>query len=109
MKRHEVRLGRQALADLEDIADYIASHDSPAQAEQVAQRIGQIFLSLADSPNRGSHPHEFLEIGNRSFREVHYKPYRIVYRVYEREVVILLIADGRRDMRALLDRRLLTA
>ncbi len=109
MRRHEVRLGRQALADLDDIADDIACHGSPAHAEQAAQRIEQIFLSLADSPNRGSHPHELLELGNRSFRKVPCKPYRIVYRVYEREVVIMLIADGRRDMRALLARRLLAA
>lgn len=109
MRRHEVRLGRQALVDLEDIADYVASHDSPAMADQVARRIEQIILSLADSPNRGAHPHEPSEVGNRSFREVHYRPYRIVYRVYAREVVILLIADGRRDMRALLARRLLGA
>lgn len=109
MKRYEVRLSRRALADLEDITDYIGSHDSPTRAEQVAQRIEQAFLSLADMPNRGAHPHELLEFGNRDFREVHYKPYRIVYRVYEREVVIMLVADGRRDMRALLARRLLGA
>jgi toxin ParE1/3/4 len=109
MKRYEVRLTRQALADLEDIADYVGAHDSLARAEQVAQRIEQTFLSLADMPNRGAHPHELLDVGNRSFREVHYKPYRIVYRVYEREVVIMTIADGRRDMRALLARRLLGA
>jgi len=48
-------------------------------------------------------------VGNRSFREVHSKPYRIVYRVYDRAVAIMLIADGRRDMRALLARRLLGA
>jgi toxin ParE1/3/4 len=109
MKRYEVRLSRQALADLEDIADYIGSHDSPMRAAQVVQRIEQTFLSRADMPNRGAHPHELLDLGNRSFREMHYKPYRIVYRVYEREVVIMLIADGRRDMRALLARRLLGA
>ena len=109
MRRHEIRLDRQALADLEDVSDYVISHGSPAEAEQVAQRIEQIILSLAASPKRGSPPQEFLEIGNRSFREVPCKPYRIVYRVYDRQVVVLLIADGRRDMRALLARRLLAA
>ncbi|MFO1161612.1 MAG: type II toxin-antitoxin system RelE/ParE family toxin [Reyranellaceae bacterium] len=102
-------MGRQALADLEDIADYLGTHDSPVRAEQVTQRIEQTFSSLADMPNRGAHPPELLEIGNRTFGEVHYKPYRIVYRVYERQVVILVIADGRRDMRGLLARRLLGA
>jgi len=48
-------------------------------------------------------------MGIRDFREVHFKPYRIIYRVYGRRVVVFLMADGRRDMRALLARRLLGA
>ena len=70
---------------------------------------GQALSGLATLPNRGNHPRELLELGNRSFREVHFKPYRIVYRVLEREVHVLIVADGRRNMRALLARRLLSA
>ena len=80
---------------------------SRSWARSGTQRIEQTSLSLADLPNRGSQPHELMEFGNRAFREVPCKPYRIIYRVYDREVVVLLIADGRRDMRALLARRLL--
>ena len=36
-------------------------------------------------------------------------PYRIIYRESEDDVYVLVIADGRRDMRALLERRLLRA
>ena len=36
-----------------------------------------------------------------------FKPYRIIYRVLEDGVYILMITDGRRNMRALLQRRLL--
>lgn len=109
MKRYAVVLTEQALLDLNDIAHYIALHDLPVKAEHVAQRIEEAFASRASLPQRGSHPRELLAMGNRSFREIHFKPYRIVYRVYEREAVIFLIADGRRDMRALLSRRLLGA
>ena len=41
------------------------------------------------------------------FREIFYKPYRIIYRVEHRTVYVYLIADGRRDMQTLLSRRLL--
>jgi addiction module toxin, RelE/StbE family len=109
MKRYTVALTEQALLDLDDIARYIALHDLPEKAEQVAQRIEEAFASLTNLPNRGAHPRELLAMGNRSFREIHFKPYRIVYRVYEREVVVFVVADGRRDMRALLARRLLGA
>lgn len=107
MKRYTVRLTEQALLDLDDIANYIALHDSRERAEYVAQGFDRAFASLATLPNRGPHPHELLATGNRQFREVRFKPYRIVYRVYDRQVVVFLIADGRRDMRTLLTRRLL--
>ena len=38
-----------------------------------------------------------------------FKPYRVIYRVLENQLVIYLIADGRRDMPGLLGRRLLGA
>jgi toxin ParE1/3/4 len=109
VKRYAVELTEHALIDLDDIADYIALHDSPERAEHVARGIERAYASLALFPNRGAYPRELLELGNRSFREVHFKPYRIIYRVYERKIVVFLIADGRRDMRALLTRRLLGA
>lgn len=109
MKRYTVALTEQALLDLDDIARYIALHDLPEKAEHVAHRIEEALSSLTSLPDRGADPRELLAMGNRSFRDIHFKPYRIVYRVYEREVVVFLIADGRRDMRSLLTRRLLGA
>lgn len=106
MKRYAVVLTEHALRDLDDIARYIALHDAPEKAEYVARRIEKILATL---PRRGNHPRELLAMGNRSFREVRLKPYRIVYRVLDRRVLVLVIADGRRDMRALLARRLLGA
>lgn len=43
----------------------------------------------------------------REYRETFFKPYRIVYHIDDARVFISLIADGRRDMRSLLARRLL--
>lgn len=109
MKRYKVILTEHALLDLDDIARYITLHDGPDRAEQVGRHIERVYSSLSTLPHRGNYPRELLALGNRTFREVHFKPYRIVYRVLEREVVILIVADGRRNMHALLDRRLLGA
>ena len=109
MRRYAVTLTENALLDLDDIAQYIATHDTPQKADYVARGIEAAFASLAVLPNRGAHPRELLEMGNRHFREVHFKPHRIIYRVYAREVAVFIIADGRRDMRTLLARRLLGA
>lgn len=73
------------------------------------EQIERSFTSLAEHPHRGSYPEELLDIGIREYREIFFKPYRIIYRVLEQNVHVLVIADGRRDMRALLERRLLQA
>lgn len=104
-----VQLTDDAACDLEEIYGYIARHDSPGRAEHVLERIETVFSSLSESPQRGSYPRELLEIGIREYREVFFKPYRIIYRVTESNVYVLMIADGRRDMRGLLERRLLQA
>lgn len=104
-----VHLTDDAAFDLEEICKYIARHDSPGRAEHVLERIEGSLNRLAEHPRRGSYPKELLEIGIREYREVFFKPYRIIYRVVGNDVYVLLIADGRRDMRTLLERRLLRA
>ena len=82
---------------------------SPAGAAHVLDRIEEAFTGLSEHPLRGGWPKELLDIGIREYREVFFKPYRIIYRVMNENVYVLVIADGRRDMRTLLERRLLLA
>ena len=104
-----VQLTDDAARDLEDICDYVESHDAPGRAEHVLERIEEVFESLSAYLHRGSYPNELLEVGIREYREVFFKPCRVIYRVMESNVYVLLIADGRRDMQTLLQRRLLGA
>lgn len=107
--RYRVFLTRNAERDLEDLHDYIAQSTSPLRAAQVMRKLQQQVLALALEPDRGAWPAELLELGIRDFRQISLKPYRLIYRVVERQVFVLVIADGRRDLRALLERRLLGA
>ncbi len=109
MTSHIVVIDADAERDLDDIISYIAEHDSIDRAINVAAKIEQSIARLTTLPNRGAYPKELLEYGNREFREIHFKPYRIIYRVLVEKVVVVLIADGRRDMHALMSRRLLGA
>ena len=102
-----VLLTGDAFADLDEVVGHIARQDSPAKARQVFQRIRVAVTSLADSPERGAYPPELSALGIRVYRELFFKPYRIVYRVLPDAVLVMLIADGRRDMQSLLQRRLL--
>ena len=102
-------LTHNAAHDLEEIYDYIALHDAPQKADYVFEQIQKAFSRLSESPKRGAYPKELLSLGIREYREVFFKPYRIIYRVMDKNIYILLIIDGRRDMRSLLQRRLLDA
>ena len=104
---YEVVLAADAAADLGEIVERIAVHDTPAIAHHVLDRIGAAIAGLARLPLRGAHPRELLAVGIREYRETFFKPYRIAYRVPGKRVNVYLIADGRRDMQALLERRLL--
>lgn len=105
--RYEMLLTEDAEQDLEDLYAYIAKFDSPKNADYVLERLLEVTESLATSPERGSQPKELRALGIQDYRQVFFKPYRAIYRVLDREVVIYVIADGRRDMQSLLSRRLL--
>jgi len=103
----EVVLTRDAERDLEDIYRYIAEHDSTASANYVLDRLFQATQDLSTHPDRGSFPKELRSLGISEYRQVFFKPYRLIYRVHAQQVVIYLIADSRRDMQSLLARRML--
>ncbi|MGD0521433.1 MAG: type II toxin-antitoxin system RelE/ParE family toxin [Terracidiphilus sp.] len=101
-----VRFTLDARRDLRDLHAFISKNDSKENADYVAREIVRAALALRDFPNRGAHPPELLRMGNRSYRQLFFKPYRILYRIRANIVFIALIADGRRDMDSLLARRL---
>lgn len=104
-----VLLTDDAVRDLEHIYDYIELHESRGKANYVLERIEKAFSSLSENPERGAYPRELIALGLREFRQIFFKPYRIIYRVMGNKIYVLLIADGRRDMQKLLQRRLLQA
>ncbi len=104
-----VLLTNDAARDLNELYDYITVHDSPRKANYVLEQIEKTFSTLSEFPERGVYPKELLKLGIREYREIFFKPYRIIYRVMDKNVYVLLIVDDRRDMQSLLQRRLLDA
>jgi toxin ParE1/3/4 len=107
LKPYRVRLTPEVEADLLDLFDYIARKDSADSAYYVLDHLESLILSLEEHPERGHYPPELHVHGVKDFREVFFKPYRLIYQVMEDEVVVLGCFDGRRDMQILLERRLL--
>jgi toxin ParE1/3/4 len=108
-KTYRVVLTCGAEQDIEAIYDYIAEFDDPANADYVLDQLTAAAEKLALMPERGSYPKELIALGIREYRQVNFKPYRLVYCVSGNDVIVYMIVDGRRDMQALLERRLLRA
>ncbi len=107
MSQYRVRIVREAEEDLAELIDYIAVHDSVERAEYVLSRLLATCERLERHPERGHYLPELRPLGIRTCREVHFKPYRIIYELIGREVFIQLIVDGRRSLQSILERRLL--
>jgi len=95
--------------DLEAIHDYIAEFDCAAGANYVLDQLMDAVENLFRFPERDSYPKELVAPGIKEYRQISFKPYRLIYRVTGSQVIIYLIADGRRDMQSVLVRRLLGA
>ncbi|MBL8475193.1 MAG: type II toxin-antitoxin system RelE/ParE family toxin [Methyloversatilis sp.] len=107
--RFEVLLTDGAEQDLEALHDYIAEFDCVANANYVLDELMAVVESLSKFPERGSYPKELVGLGIKEYRQTFFKPYRVIYRITGNQVIIYLIADGRRDMQSVLARRLLGA
>ncbi len=102
-----VLLSRDAEDDIAGIYRYVATHDSAAAADSLLNRLEKTCYSLARLPERGNIPRELQEIGVTEYREIHFKPYRILYRILNQQVIVYCVLDGRRDMQSLLHSRLI--
>lgn len=102
-----VLLTHGAEQDVEDIFDYIAQADGLGRAHQVLDGLIAVIEGLARFPERGSYPRELLALGIKEYRQTMFKPWRLIYAVHGGQVIVYVVADGRRDMAALLARRLL--
>ncbi len=85
-----------ALADLDEIAEYIALDDARAAARLVAKVFDRV-ERLERFPNSGKRP---AELADTPYREVVVPPCRIFYRVDRELVYILYVMRSERLLRA---------
>ena len=104
-----VSLNIGAQQDLRAIVRWIAEHDSLRASEHVLDKILKTCAGLQLQLERGAFPTELLALGIRRYRQFFLPPYRMIYRALDDQVVVMVIADGRRNLKSLLERRLLGA
>lgn len=104
-KSYQVLWTHTAQQDLLEIIDYIAQ-DSVDDALVILHKLETKAALLVTLPNRGRIVPELLHTGISQYRELINAPWRIVYRVENRQVLIMAVLDSRRDLQTVLLGRL---
>ena len=107
MKKYNILFDVDAEDDLLDIYRYVDLNDSFEGADKLFASLRKTCHKLKLFPHRGNVPPELFEIGVVEFREVRYKPYRILYSIESNSVLVHCILDGCRDIQTILQERLL--
>ncbi|NQU28950.1 MAG: type II toxin-antitoxin system RelE/ParE family toxin [Candidatus Marinimicrobia bacterium] len=105
--KYRVYIIVEAEDDIFSIFQYVAINDSTRKAEILLNNIEERISSLSELANRGHTPPELESIGIHDYREIHFKPYRIIYQIIESDVFIHCVLDSRRDLEDLVQERLL--
>lgn len=105
--RYNVFITDTALKDLNEIDSYVSEKSSERISRQIYFEIKSSCVSLEKFPLRGHEPPELMTIKNLGILEIHCKVYRIFYRIMKKNVYIISIIDGRRNVSELLKKRLL--
>lgn len=101
-KALRIRWAEAAIKDVESILAYIAAHDDFPAVARLHKKLLAKIETLTLHPERCRVVPELAAIGITDFRELIVRPYRICFRVYGREVVLVSVLDGRRDLEEIL-------
>jgi plasmid stabilization system protein ParE len=104
-KRYKILWADVAEHDLLDIIEYITI-DSPANALKTLQKIKKMTTFLYSLPERGRVVPEFQDQGILTYREIVTVPWRIIYRISDKNVYVLSVLDARRNVEDILLKRL---
>lgn len=102
MSVRRVHYSTFAYEDLASLLMWIANERGPEAAEKVDRTIERAIASLEHMPDRGRAVPELRDRGYPNHREIIARPYRIIYEAVGRDVWLVAILDGRRQVEMLL-------
>jgi toxin ParE1/3/4 len=103
-QKYDVVWSNIAENDLKNIVEYIAD-DSPPNALKIFKRIKQKASILYTFPERGRIVPELRDQGILQYRELVNFPWRILYRISEKSVLVLSVLDSRPNIEDILLKR----
>ncbi len=105
--KYKVILDPQAKLDLKEIFLFVAVNDNIQSANKLLDALEETCYELEKYPDRGHIPPELGTTGIKSYLEIHYKPYRIIYEIENKLVYVHSVIDGRRNIQEILSNRFL--
>ena len=103
-EKFDIEWAKCAENDLLKIIEYIAL-DSPKNALKLLKKIKKV-QELYHNPERCRIVPELYEQGINQYREMVISPWRVVFRVADSKVFIVLVFDSRRNIEDVLLKRL---
>lgn len=101
----EVLWAEVAIQDLERIVDFVEL-EAPMAAQRLFDKIAERSTTLETLPLRGRVIPELARYEINVYRELLIPPYRLMYRVDGKRVLVVAVFDGRRDLESTLLARL---
>jgi toxin ParE1/3/4 len=92
--------------DIADIFEFVSKNQSLERAFTVLDALENLVATLDVSPMRGSRILEMEAMNLGDYRQLIHWPFRLIYRIEGHSVSVVAILDGRRDVVALLAKRL---
>ena len=97
---------RPALGDIQEVVAWLRL-DSPSAALRFVDRVDEAVTRLSSQPRLGRVVPELERHNIIRYRELVIAPWRLFYRIDQRQVYVLAVIDGRRNVEDILLRRLL--
>ena len=97
MVHFDVIWSAAAERDLRQIIRYIG-RENPQNARTVLERIKHKASELVSMPERGRMVPEFETQGIRHYRELVIAPWRLIYRISGKDVLVFCLVDSRRNV-----------
>ena len=92
--------------DLKEIIGYISIRN-PSNAKKILRKIKSKASSLYTFPERGRIVPELQKQGISQYRELIISPWRLIYRISEKEIFVLSFLDSRQNVEDILLNRLI--
>ena len=106
IKIYNVNVSKSAKKGLREIIKFI-SKNNPMNSLDVLKRIEKRINSLKKFPERGGYVPELLKHNIKDYRQLIESPWKIIYRIDNNIVNILIIIDSRRNTQDILVEKLI--